>query len=292
MQCISPITIKRESKVFRGARTERAYEHVPCGRCQACHANNRNDWTFRIEEEVKTAKSALFITLTYAPEHLPENYNLDTGEVVQTLDKKHITKFLKNVRSHYDYQETKTGIRAPKIKFFAVGEYGTRTARPHYHIILLNVPREDHSTLVKKWNKGSIHLGTVSTRSIRYTTKYILKGGTHPEGSDRPFRLMSKKLGNGYLQRNHNWHKENQNFYVINGNGHKQRIPRYYKAKLFGYTELKNHREKSEEISIRETLKKDKILRKKGINPAIYRDKQIQQYLENQKSIINKNQTL
>jgi hypothetical protein len=64
--------------------------------------------------------------LTYDDEHLPPN---------NSLLKKDLQKFFYKLRQK---------IKPIKIRYFAVGEYGSnKTKRPHYHIILFGyVPKD------------------------------------------------------------------------------------------------------------------------------------------------------
>ena len=91
---------------------------VPCGKCLNCLMNKRNDWAFRLMQEYRHSKSGLFITLTYHSKYVPD----------QGVDKEHFQKFMKRLR-HTTSQ---------RLRYYGVGEYGTVTGRPHYHIILFN----------------------------------------------------------------------------------------------------------------------------------------------------------
>ena len=46
---------------------------VPCGRCEECLRQQRNDWYVRLERETKYQKSlhrnSVFVTITIAPEY-------------------------------------------------------------------------------------------------------------------------------------------------------------------------------------------------------------------------------
>lgn len=64
-----------------------------------------------------------FVTLTYDNESVPL---LENGS--PTLVPRHLQLFLKRLRHHMP----------TKLRFFAVGEYGNETWRPHYHLGLFN----------------------------------------------------------------------------------------------------------------------------------------------------------
>lgn len=154
----------------------------------------------------------------------------ETG--LQTLDKRDYQLFMKKLRKfNKDYTEE-------PIRYYSVGEYGTETCRPHYHSIIFNLAPESVVTIYKHWNKGIVHVGSVTGASIHYVTKYVIN--RHGDFHDRqlPFSLISNRsggIGKNYVDSNKKWHKRNKALYVVNS-GHKQRIPRFYKDKIF--TEL------------------------------------------------------
>ena len=128
------------------------------------------------------------------------------------------------------------GEKMSKIRYYAVGEYGGRFGRPHYHIILFNCsPKID---IQKIWSKGLVHIGKVTSASIHYVTGYVINDNDNyeiPEGV-REFSVMSKNLGIGYLE-NYKWNKKELRDYVISPSGHKQKLPRYYREKIFNVVE-------------------------------------------------------
>ena len=117
MKCISPITLKIQNPLNKDGKVI-----VPCGKCMNCLTNRRESWIIRLIEEFKT-KKATFLTLTYNDENLV----YADGEK-PTLSKRDVQLFLKRLRKSLK----------KSIKYYCVGEYGTRTNRPHYHFILFN----------------------------------------------------------------------------------------------------------------------------------------------------------
>lgn len=215
MQCINPISIKNPN-----ARSASIRIQVPCGKCGSCRHNRRTDWSFRLKWELKQSITAIFLTLTYSDENLPEN---------NTLVKKDLQNFFKRLRKENRKHSDK------QIRYYAVGEYGTQTKRPHYHIILFNVSKQSEKKMEKLWTFGHSKIGQVTDASIHYTTKYHINTKNEKiEDKEKEFSLMSKRppIGHNYLQKNSQWHIENDAFYVIN-NGFKQRLPRYYRDKIF-----------------------------------------------------------
>ncbi|AXH76350.1 MAG: replication initiator protein [Microviridae sp.] len=201
---------------------------VPCGRCTRCFARRISGWSFRLMMEDRHALSSHFITLTYATQYLPRSTNK-----FATLSKRHVQLFFKRLRK----------INAHKLKYYCVGEYGTRFRRPHYHIILFNA---EVSTISRAWcNKkgrpiGNIYYGTVTGASVGYCLKYMSKpkGNRMHRRDDRQveFSLMSKALGAAYLtEAMRKWHeaKLEERMYCVLEGGKKISMPRYYKDKIY-----------------------------------------------------------
>lgn len=155
---------------------------TPCGNCAECVARKISAWSCRLTNEEKYCESALFLTLTYSTDFVPI-----TPKGFMTLDKRDVQLFFKNLR------KAQFGSKKGNIKYYAAGEYGGRTNRPHWHIILFNARVE---LLQPAWDKGQIHYGTVTPASIGYSLKYISKPKKFPKHSNddrlRECALMSK----------------------------------------------------------------------------------------------------
>lgn len=204
----------------------------PCGKCPACKARRVSSWAFRIEQEYTQAESAQFITLTYDTRYVPIVSN---GQMA--LRKKDLQDFFKRLRKSME----KYPLGRP-IKYYAVGEYGGRTKRPHYHIILLNARIEK---IQPAWNLGQVHYGQVSSASIAYTLKYISKPSKlkiQPgDPRQKEFSLMSKGIGLDYLTNTiRAWHEADilNRMYCTTHDGKKIPMPRYYKDKVFTESDL------------------------------------------------------
>lgn len=215
--CVSPILVRRVHNfnnyqkllaynVNRYNRTSLAYDEVsyeymevPCGKCLPCLAKKSDEWSMRLLHEntlYGNGTNAMFVTLTYREECLPEN---------SSLSKRDVQLFYKNLRYH---------LGSRKIKYFTCGEYGMKFGRPHYHAIIFGMSyfnKLDHYLINKCWNKGHTDIGTVSTESIVYTTKYMQKDnrlGFNDKtyfaltGKQKPFRLMSQGLGKEFAIKN------------------------------------------------------------------------------------------
>jgi hypothetical protein len=222
-RCITPFYKKEQ---IRG-------EHIPfpCGKCPPCKKRRTSGWSFRLVKEGERSNSALFITLTYDTEFVPITTN-----GYMTLDLKDLQKFFKRLRK----------LTNEKLKYYAVGEYGSTKKRPHYHIILFNANPEHIKRAWALNNKhiGAYHIGNVSHASIGYTLKYMSKKSSIPmhQNDDRKkeFSVMSKGLGSNYItQAMINWHKNNleERMYVPIEDGKKIAMPRYYKDKMYNEQE-------------------------------------------------------
>lgn len=222
-------------------------------------------------EECKVSDSAYFVTLTYDTVNVPI-----TERAFMSLEKRALQLFFKRLRKLHisrevldKYGEDKEARKS--IKYYAVGEYGGRTNRPHYHIILFNAKVE---LIAEAWKLGHIHYGNVCGNSIGYTLKYMSKKGKIPmwatDDREKEFGLMSKGLGASYLTHEMiAWHHESldDRMYCNLTDGDKCAMPRYFKQKV--YTELERKR-----VGYYTRLRMVKELEQKLIdNPDYYRDK-------------------
>lgn len=265
MICISPITLKKEDNSFNT---------VPCGKCYACVMNYRTDWIFRLTNEFEHSLSASFVTLTYDDEHLiyADDRN---GRTYAVLDKDDVQKFIKRFR-YYDKR---------RIRYYIVGEYGEKSKRPHYHAIIFNHSDKIYENLQKAWKKGFIHCGSVTSASITYVTKYLLKKQLTSYYIVKPFALMSKNpaIGLNYLNYNKNMHKSNKDP-TVKLNGKNKRMPRYYRDKIFSKLEKEIIRANMYDLV---NQKKDKNFNELFENSEDPFKLQIDQHKKKQRQIIN-----
>jgi hypothetical protein len=131
---------------------------------------------------------------------------------------------------------------ASNIKYFAVGEYGSKGERPHYHAIIFNADREriERAWALENKKIGEIHIGSVTEASIVYTLKYMCKHmrikKDDPYGREREFRLMSKGMGEAYVtEQMKKWHLADpvERMYIPLKDGKKVAMPRYYKDRIY-----------------------------------------------------------
>lgn len=235
------------------------YTHtVPCGKCAFCLVTKRSNWMFRIHWEMKHQEQpGWFITLTYE-----EKYVKRTADGRLSLRFRDVQLFLKKLRRAKHY-----------AKYICVGEYGTKTQRPHYHMLLwTSCPVEQ---LERFWSTkkgmclGRIHIGRISMQSAMYTLKYIIqpkqKAG---DGIEKTRAQFSKGLGLSYLStavyNYHTFDYDNPEF-TTRVDGKRMALPKYYRYKIFTKFQLgrEGHRIKWE--TIRKRRKKMRELLAQGI---------------------------
>lgn len=212
MTCTRPIRL-RDSKQL-----------VPCGKCYNCLANNRAQWTYRLNCENLASRFSLFVTLTYDNENLPfrsQYVNIDTGEETIIIDtysnhknyKLDLLKLVSSVNSvsvrdvQLFLKRLRKELGNKTFRYFVTSEYGDKTQRPHYHVLFFfqkDFERKFlYDTIEKTWSLGNVNFGETETASIAYCTKYCLKDSPTPFGACKTFRLMSRRpaLGDfGYKQ--------------------------------------------------------------------------------------------
>lgn len=218
--CISPILIQNK---FNDLGTGR-FTPVPCSKCPECKKAKFNSWLFRISKEQQRSENPLFITLTYADEHLPM-----VGAYVPTLVKRDLQLFFKKLRKAHSKTSTS------KLKYYAVGEYGSKTARPHYHLILFNLL--DSNLVNPAWGMGFDYTKPVEGGAITYVLKYIQKPSEWDKRDirQREFSLMSKGIGTNYLTDNmvQYHHRDVANCFVTLPGNIKLPMPKYFKEKIY-----------------------------------------------------------
>lgn len=150
---------------------------IPCGKCIGCRLEYARQWAIRCMHEASLHEENCFVTLTYADSNMPYGH---------TLVKRDYQLFMKRLRHYYDR----------KIRFFACGEYGEETLRPHYHACLFGyMPRDlrplrrnknpkngeesnslyTSDSLTSIWSHGYVTVGEVTFESAGYCARYITK---------------------------------------------------------------------------------------------------------------------
>ncbi|AXH74040.1 MAG: replication initiator protein [Microviridae sp.] len=218
---------------------------VPCGQCIGCRIDRSRQWALRCVHESKLHIHNSFVTLTYDDDNLPLGHS---------LQKRDLQLFFKKLRKNY----------AP-FRYFACGEYGDQTRRPHYHIIFFGIDfhedRKKHSTgkrgnplytsqtLQNAWPYGHSSVGEFNYATAAYTARYIMKKQLGKDSANRDaytrfdsvtgelfqvtpeFSLMSRKpgIGTGWYEK-YSSDAFPSDFLVHEGKKHP--VPRFYFNKL------------------------------------------------------------
>ena len=232
---------------------------VPCGQCLLCRIARRKEWSMRMLHELDRYEDSVFLTLTYNDTNLPENASLRRTD---------LQKFWKRLRKQLDRE-------GRKIRYFACGEYGSQTQRPHYHAIVygLSLRRQDKQLVMDCWPfcdwnpaiiKGSF--GLVEADSIRYVAQYIDKKYTGDlaeteytlKGREPVFKVQSLGIGKTWALQNAQQIKQQG---YISLYGVKHRIPRYYAQKLGIPPELTAEKAEQAELDTVEALTGERMSR-------------------------------
>lgn len=205
---------------------------IPCGQCIGCRIGYSRQWAVRMMLEKEYSDNCYFLTLTYDDDHLTFEESFDprtritqapnmvthcdpdTGELLDhmTLNrgpKSDLVKFNKRLRKKF----------GDGIRFYATGEYGSKTFRPHYHGIYFNLPLEDlkffmhdkkfnyytSDTIARLWPFGFHLITEVSFETCAYVSRYVTKKATGEGAAEKyekfgicpEYSIMSRRPGIG-----------------------------------------------------------------------------------------------
>lgn len=183
---------------------------LPCGKCAFCIKKAIDAWCLRLKHEMEVSENAYFVTLTYRDEDLPEG-----GELV----KNDLQVFMRSMR------DKRKGLR-----YFAVGEYGSESGRPHYHAVLFNV---DPGDIARSWPHGFVKGNKATMGRIRYMVQYMAMP-QNVSMKQPPFRIMSRRPGIGfnYVEKMKHWHRARCDS-VVYDFATPNAMPRFYRDKIF-----------------------------------------------------------
>lgn len=213
---------------------------LPCGKCEHCLQRRQKDWSLRLNIEYENSFNPVFLTLTYNNENLPKHNG------IPTLNYTDVQLFIKRLREFFSRKYT----NSQAIRFYLCGEYGPRTLRPHYHILLFNVPdlRNFTERVRRLWKKGFVEWKKPGKDHFNYLTTYInyadsrLLSLIQRKKIQPPFRRMSlrKAIGYQYLERSNRitWHRNTLTTF-IQLHGYKYAMPRYYYDRIFDCEETR-----------------------------------------------------
>lgn len=168
--CIAPVAVD-----VRGLAVE-----IACRKCWQCQANLTKDWVGRCIAESKAAVATTVVSLTYgASDRIGD---IPNDEAATTLRYRDVQHWLKRLRKGV----TKNGVTTQfPLRYFAIGEYGERKGRSHWHVICFwqkNVPNYMHRVRNFSdpfWTKGyAFWDGDFSEKAVYYACKYLQKGAS------------------------------------------------------------------------------------------------------------------
>lgn len=152
---------------------------VPCGQCIGCRIRRSKEWAIRITHEASLHQDNQFLTLTYAPVHLPRSGSLQLA---------HFQRFMKRYRKWL----------GKELRYFMCGEYGEKLSRPHYHAAIFGhrfgdlelVNERDgfrlytSPNLERLWGHGFVTIGELTPESAAYIARYVTKKITGKAAGD------------------------------------------------------------------------------------------------------------
>lgn len=152
----------------------------------------------------------------YYPKYSYDTYQMlkKTKGKVYYFPKEEVQNWLKRGRERY---KRDTGIRTD-ISYFICQEYGPQTSRPHYHILMFGINYLDYMKYFgHPWNKDFGYTKPTwkpytpwnmddYNKMTKYVSKYVTKGDYESpfvkDGfQEKPYRLVSKGIGKGYLDK-------------------------------------------------------------------------------------------
>lgn len=168
-----PSQLPRRAQIYRDRFAVARDINLPCGRCHGCRLDNVRQWSLRMMHHARYSTSNYFVTLTYNDQNLPQHSNLRYDD---------LSKFFK--RGRHEFQ-TETS----SFKYFACGEYGDKTLRPHYHFCAFDFKIDDlrpfkrvdrgwyytSQTLQEKWPYGHSIVVPLTWSTALYTAGYVTK---------------------------------------------------------------------------------------------------------------------
>lgn len=221
----------------RGAGSTLKYVPIPCGQCILCRLEQTRQMAVRITHEAQRHEENSFITLTIDDEHMPPLGGLNYRE--------HMTPFWKRLRKR---------LGKKRISFYAVGEYGEATMRPHYHACVFGhafyeekrwvkrgtMPLWRNALLEECWGMGMVSVGQLNYQTAAYTAGYVTKKLTGNDGYvhlddetgeitwlEQPRAHLSVRPGIGRRWIEEHGHYTYAHDHVVIA-GKKQKPPKYY----------------------------------------------------------------
>lgn len=193
--CVAPLDAWRTESgeiVFGiGGAVDGSWLQLPCGQCVECRLERSRQWAVRCMHEASLHDKNCFLTLTYNDENCPRSLRY----------KPDVQKFWKRLRK-----------AVGPFRFFACGEYGEVTLRPHYHACVFGLDfadkvywRRSHAgfnlyrspLLERLWPFGYSDIGEVTFESAAYVARYAMKKVTGNAAAFDDFSYLRMDLDTG-----------------------------------------------------------------------------------------------
>lgn len=233
LDCLKPcyLSLKKiNPSVYK--RFPSVYIRVPCGKCTNCKIRRTKEWSLRLAMEATQWEDIQFVTLTFSNDYVYIE-NRVTGELKESLMIRDIQLYIKRVRTEL----FRAGWHFP-IKYYAVGEYGPRTNRPHYHLLVFGVPKYIGPIILNDcWKYGFTYIKDFVPQQCNYVAGYIQKKLYGDErkylydGVEPPFNVQSQHLGEAWFFDEKNLENTLENGFVM-FQGYKHAIPATFRRKL------------------------------------------------------------
>lgn len=131
----------------------------PCHHCTQCRIALRSPWELRLRNELRRhSYVGSFVTMTYSD---------DKYDVRKGLDYSHVEAFWHKLRR-----------KGYRFSYYCVGEYGSDTARPHWHALVYGIDPSCRKDMFDCWQWCFFPRFTatsITSSRIRYTLKYMDK---------------------------------------------------------------------------------------------------------------------
>lgn len=199
MPCYAPVTVTvRRTPGVPGHRGSLDELEVGCGKCLGCRSDQARQWAIRMHHQSQIATSSYFVTLTYSDENMPEGSSLEPD---------HLKSFWKKLRQDRQRDYAKRFPKLPmgeinrraSFQYYACGEYGPSTLRPHYHLALYSLdlldlyPWRDSDSgpvfrspyLESHWQLGNVEVSKLGFGASAYIAGYVREKLETPINYDR-----------------------------------------------------------------------------------------------------------
>lgn len=208
------------------------YVPVGCGKCMECMKAKTRQWQVRLQEEIRTDKTAQFVTLTFSNESIYElgrDIEYEGYERDNAIATKGVRLFLERWRAKHK----------KSVKHWLITELGHNgTENIHLHGLIFSPMKEE---IKERWGYGFVYIGQyVNEKTINYCTKYATKMDLQHKYY-QPKILTSPGIGSNYVNR---WDAQQNKF---NGEltretyttrqGKKINLPIYWRNKIYSEEE-------------------------------------------------------